>query len=392
MQHLEPRAQVAVKQKVLIDCLWHIGRVKPKILLPPIYGPTWHYRHRARLSVKDVPKKGDVLVGFHERHSSFICDMSSCEILPIKVSNMLPLLRDLVASLSIRKSLPQIELAVTEDCVALVLRVLEPPSEEDLDKLHKFQKDHGVVFWLQPKGPDSIYPMDADKHDALKLRHKATGIQITFKPTDFTQVNHQLNETMVSRALRLLKLERGEKVADFFCGLGNFTLPIATRVKSVIGIEGSDALVERAKQAAEENSLGEKTSFVCRNLFDWSLNDWEQLYKDFDGIDKVLIDPPREGAMALCKSLAETDNRPKLLVYVSCNPATLARDSNILVNEGGWDLLRAGVMNMFPHTAHVESIAVFVPGPKPKQKLDLIDQIEEEQITAEAEKAGPKVE
>lgn len=366
LQHLEPRAQVAAKQKVLIDALWHIGRVRPQQILPPIFGNPWHYRHRARLTVRDVAKKGSVLVGFHEKRSSFVVDMKSCEILPKKVSDLLVPLRDLIGSLTIRQKLPQIEVACTEDCTALVLRVLEQPTAEDEAKIRRFQTERNVVIWYQPKGPDSIYPLDAENADKLKLRHRETNVAVTFKPTDFTQVNHLLNELMVSRALRLLQLEADDHVIDFFCGLGNFTLPIATKVKRVLGIEGSQALVDRAKEGAKANGLAGKTDFEARNLFDWKDEDWTAVCRTLQGVDKVLIDPPRDGAMALCQSLAKSDVRPKRLVYVSCNPATLARDAGILVREGGWELKSAGVMNMFPHTAHVESIAVFEPGMKPE--------------------------
>lgn len=388
MQHIEPRAQVAVKQKVLMDALWHIGRVRPEQVIPPIFGLTWHYRHRARLSVRDVAKKGTVLVGFHEKRSSYIADMKSCEILPKKVSDLLVSLRDLIASLTIRQKLAQIEVACTEDCTAFVFRILEQPSAEDEAKIKAFEKEHDVVVWYQPKGPDSIYPLELENADRLKLRHRETNVAITFKPTDFTQVNHVLNELMVSRALRMLKLDHDCKVVDFFCGLGNFTLPIATKVKQVIGIEGSQALVDRAKEGAEQNGLADKTDFAARNLFDWKDEDWDAIWKSIGGIDRVLIDPPREGAMAVCQSFANTEQRPKRLVYVSCNPATLARDAAILVREGGWHLRSAGVMNMFPHTAHVESIAVFEPGPKPVQQ-DPIEEMELQEISegAQAEDA-----
>lgn len=384
MQHLEAHAQVAMKQKVLLDALWHIGRVKPEQVIPPIYGTPWGYRHRARLSVREVAKKGTVLVGFHEKRSSFIADMKSCEILPKKVSVLLVPLRELINGLSIRNKLAQIEVAVTEDVTALVLRILEQPSAEDEAKFRAFEKEYKVDFWYQPKGPDSIYPLDPENRNRLKLRHPETGVEITFLPTDFTQVNHRLNEVMVSRALRLLRVQPDSKVLDFFCGLGNFTLPLATRATKVMGIEGSDALVERAKAASLENGLGNKTEFEARNLFTWTLEDWDAVWAKMGSVDRVLIDPPREGAMALCQSLAQTDKRPARLVYVSCNPATLARDAGILVKEGGWRLLSAGVMNMFPHTAHVESIAVFEPAAKPS-KISLLDKIEIQEEVREAQ-------
>lgn len=366
LQHLEPRAQVAMKQKVLMDALSHIGRVQPQRILPPIYGAFWHYRHRARLSVRDVAKKNEVLVGFREKRSSYVADMKSCEILPKRLSNLLVPLRELIGSLILRKKIAQIEVAVAEDVIALVFRNLEPVPPEDLEKFKAFEEQFNVVVWFQPKGPDSIYPLNPEKKDALKLRHQETDTEVTFYPTDFTQVNHSLNECMVSRALRLLKLKPTDKVADFFCGLGNFTLPIGRRSGKVWGIEGSEQLVERARVGAVSNGLDEKVLFTARNLFTWTLSDWEKLWNEAQGLDAVLIDPPREGAMALCESLAQTEQRPKRLVYVSCNPATLARDCNILCNQGGWILKAAGIMNMFPHTAHVESIAWFEPGKRPE--------------------------
>ena len=226
--------------------------------------------------------------------------------------------------------------------------------------------------------------MDPENATRLKLHHRETGVEVVFRPTDFTQVNHRLNEVMVTRALRLLHLEPSSKVIDFFCGLGNFTLPLATRSAKVLGIEGSTELVDRARAGAKDNNLADKTEFEARNLFDWTLDDWDAVWNKLGGVDRVLIDPPREGAMALCRSLADTDKRPARLVYVSCNPATLARDAALLVREGGWKLLSAGVMNMFPHTGHVESMAVFEPGPKP-EKIDEIDEIEIGGMTEEAE-------
>lgn len=366
MQHLDPSAQVAIKQRVLMDALWHIGKIRPEVVLPPIYGPFWGYRHRARLTVRDVAKKGGVLVGFHERSSSFVADMKSCAILPRHVSDMILPLRSLVESLEIRQRLPQIEVAVDGDGrTALVFRHLVPIPDADVEKLLAFGREHGADIWLQPKGPDTAHPVDPALIDSLGLRLPEFGVRIAFRPTDFTQVNHQLNETMVSRAVRMLHVESGMRVVDFFCGLGNFTLPLATRSAHVTGIEGSDALVARARAGAEANGLADKADFVARNLFTWSEPDWEALWAKLGGIDRILLDPPREGAQAVCQVLAATDKRPGRVVYVSCNPATLARDCAILMHQGGWRLLGAGVMNMFPHTGHVESIAVLEPGERP---------------------------
>lgn len=363
MQHLEPSAQVATKQRVLEDNLHHIGKVKPELMLRPIHGPEWGYRYRARLSVRNVPKKGGVLIGFHERKSSFIADMKSCEILPPHVSAMLVPLRRLIASLSIINDIPQIELAVgqgkTEPVTVLVLRIMASLAADDETKLKAFADEYKVQWWLQSKGLDTafaFYPADT----RLEYQLPEFGITMPFKPTDFTQVNHQINRTMVVRALRLLDAQPDERVADLFCGIGNFTLPIATQVRQVVGIEGSTTLTDRALQNANENGLESKAAFYCRNLFEVTADDLQELGK----FDRMLIDPPREGAMAVCEALAELNkSRPELLprriVYVSCNPSTLARDAALLVHSSGYRLTQAGVINMFPHTAHVESIAVF---------------------------------
>jgi 23S rRNA (uracil1939-C5)-methyltransferase len=359
MQHLEPSAQVAIKQRVLEDNLWHIGKVRAETMMRPIYGPTWGYRYRARLSVRNVRKKGGVLVGFHERKSSFIADMETCEILPAHVSAMLVPLRRLVESLSIFEQMPQVELAVGEDVTALVLRIMAPLTRDDEEKLKAFADQYRIQWWLQPKGPDTVYPFyptDIRLHYALP----EFGVKMPFKPTDFTQVNHHINRVLVTRALRLLDPGPGERIADLFCGLGNFTLPIATIAREVVGIEGSSTLTDRALDNARENGLADKTSFYSRNLFETSTEDFIALGK----FDRMLVDPPREGAMAVCQAIvglgeSRPEMKPKRIVYVSCNPSTLARDAGVLVHLGGYVLKQAGVVNMFPHTAHVESMAVF---------------------------------
>jgi 23S rRNA (uracil1939-C5)-methyltransferase len=362
MQHLEPSAQVATKQRVLEDNLKHIGKVKPETMLRPIYGPTWGYRYRARLSVRFVRKKDTVLVGFHERKSSFVADMKTCEILPAHVSAMLMPLRGLIASLSIVEQVPQIELAVGQGLTAMVLRIMAPLTAADEDKLKAFADQYQVQWWLQPKGPDTVhpfYPENVQLHYTLP----EFGITMPFKPTDFTQVNHQINRVLVARALRLLEAQPDERVADLFCGIGNFTLPLATQARAVVGIEGSTALTERALENAQGNDVANKTTFYSRNLFEATTEDFVALGK----FDRILIDPPREGAMAVCQALVGLGDiaqnlKPKRIVYVSCNASTLARDAGLLVNEGGYVLKQAGVVNMFPHTAHVESIAVFERG------------------------------
>jgi len=359
MQHLEPSAQVAIKQRVLEDNLWHLGKVKAQTMLRPVYGPTWGYRYRARLSVRHVAKKGGMLVGFHERKSSFIADMTKCEILPPHVAQMLVPLRELVGSLSIFDRMPQIELAVGEEVTALVMRNMEPLTPDDEQKLRVFADRWRIQWWLQPKGPDTVYPF-YPTDVSLRYLLPEFGVQMPFKPTDFTQVNHHINRVLVAKALRLLDVQPDERVADLFCGLGNFTLPLATQAREVVGIEGSTALTERALDNARLNGLAAKTVFHCRNLFEATADDFAALGK----FDRMLIDPPREGALAVCQAIVELgqrdpETRPRRIVYVSCNPSTLARDAGYLVHQGGYVLKQAGVVNMFPHTAHVESIAVF---------------------------------
>ncbi len=363
MQHFHVGAQVATKQRALEDALWHLGRVKPERVLRPIEGPAWGYRYRARLSVRYVAKKGKVLVGFHERNSSFVADMDSCEVLPPHVSALLLPLRELVAAMDQRDRLPQIELAVGDAVTALVLRHLEPLSAADLARLRDFGAAHGVQWWLQPKGPVTVQRLD-DGGAPLAYALPEFGITMPFRPTDFTQVNPHINRVLVTRALRLLEVRVDERVIDWFCGLGNFTLPIATSAREVLGIEGAEALVQRSRDNAALNGLAHKTSFVARNLFEMTPVELAA----FGAADKWLVDPPREGAFALAKALAEAHADPSIapgyeaparIVYVSCNPATLARDAGLLVHQAGYRCSAAGAVNMFPHTAHVESMAVF---------------------------------
>jgi len=382
MQHLHAAAQVAVKQRVLEDNLWHIGKVKPERILPAMAGPAWGYRYRARLSVRFVRKKGEVLIGFHERKSRFVADMRECAVLPPRVSRLLLPLRGLIASMEAKETVPQIELAVgdmaatpgTVDVIAMVLRHLEPLSDADLDRLRSFAiANPGVQWWLQAKGPDAIEQLaEAPGYETPALAYQLPqfGITMPFRPTDFTQVNPHINRVLVSRALALLNLQRTERVMDWFCGLGNFTLPLATVAREVVGIEGAAALVARSRGNYERNQVSAvnglslaPTQFVVRNLFEITPG---QLRRD--GVaEKWLVDPPREGAYALVQALAALQREssdgswqaPERIVYVSCNPATLARDASVLVHEAGYLCVAAGVVNMFPHTAHVESIAVF---------------------------------
>ncbi len=367
MQHFHVGAQVAVKQRVLEDNLWHLGKVKAGQMLRPIEGPTWGYRYRARLSVRHVVKKGKVLIGFHERKSSYVADMSRCEILPPHLSAMLLPLRALIAAMDGRDRLPQIEVAIGEApeglVTALVLRHLEPLSVADLQRLRAFGVEHRVQWWLQPKGPDTVQRLD-DSGPQLAYTLPEYGVVMPFKPTDFTQVNHAINRALVVRALRLLAVQGDERVIDWFCGLGNFTLPLATQAREVLGVEGSEALVARSRDNAALNGLSHKTRFDARNLFELLPADLAA----YGSAAKWLVDPPREGAFALAKAVADAVQDPALapgwvpptrIVYVSCNPATLARDAGLLVHQAGYRCVQACAVNMFPHTAHVESIAVF---------------------------------
>lgn len=371
MQHFHASAQVAVKQRVLEDNLWHLGKVKAETLLRPIEGPAWGYRYRARLSVRYVAKKNTVLVGFHERKSRYVADIQTCAILPPHVSRLLMPLRELINSMAERDRMPQIEVAVGTQVTVLVLRHLEALGEADRQKLRDFAAKHSawndgqhlISWWLQPKGPDTVHPLDPSL-PGLDYTLPEFGITMPFKPTDFTQVNHAINQVLVGRALRLLDVQRDERVIDWFCGLGNFTLPLATQAREVLGIEGSEQLVARSRENAVANKVTTPISFVARNLFEMT----PQELASYGNAEKWLIDPPREGAFALAKAMADLHQDPSLvpgwvppkrIVYVSCSPGTLARDAGLLVHQAGYRCVAAGAVNMFPHTAHVESMAVF---------------------------------
>ena len=389
MQHLHIGGQVAVKQRVLEDNLRFIGGVKPDNVLRAIEGPAWGYRYRARLSVRFVRKKGTVLVGFHERKSSYVTDMSVCPVLPPHVSALLLPLRTLIASLDAKETVPQIELACGDTVTALVLRHMQALSDADHSRLRAFAAEHvGLQWWLQPGGLETVTLLDQGVPELSYALHEF-GVVMPFKPTDFTQVNPHINQALVSRALRLLGVQRHERVIDWFCGLGNFTLPLATLAREVLGIEGSEVLVARAQANRDRNfklkspavqtlTAYAATEFVARNLFEMTP---AMLVRDGHA-EKWLVDPPREGAFELFKSLAALHQQmktgvpcddgihqqalslgdwlpPQRIVYVSCNPATLARDAGVLVDSGSYRCTAAGVVNMFPHTAHVESMAVF---------------------------------
>jgi 23S rRNA (uracil1939-C5)-methyltransferase len=342
VQHADLVTQLTAKESWLVQNLARIGKVEPERVLPAITGEEWGYRHRARLSVRRVPKKGGVLVGFRERRSSYVADLRECHVLPPHVSALIVPLKEMVERLSINTRLPQIEVAVADNATALVVRHLLPLTEDDHALLRAFADRHGVHLWLQPGGPESARPFHPAQSE---LYYDSNGVRLQFRPTDFTQVNHAVNRLLVERALELLDPQPGERIADLFCGLGNFSLPIARRGAQVIGFEGSGELVERARENAKANGL--VAQFEVMDLFAPNL-------APYGRFDKVLIDPPRQGAIEIVKSI----DAPRI-VYVSCDPATLARDAGVLVQTRGYRLLAAGIVNMFPHTAHVESITLF---------------------------------
>jgi 23S rRNA (uracil1939-C5)-methyltransferase len=362
LQHLDFAAQVAAKQRLLENDLWHIGKVKAENMLPPLYGPTWGYRHKARLSVKYVDKKQRVLVGFNEKATRYVADMNSCEVLVPAVSALIAPLQHMILQLSIRDKLPQIELAVGEadleaekdhPVIVLILRIMEALNPDDEALLINFADTHAVQIWTQTKGPDTIKPFYPLTGSALKYSLPEFDLTYPFKPNEFTQVNPHINRAMLRRAMQLLAPQENERIADFFCGIGNFTLPIARSGAQVLGLEGLANLVDRANESAALNSI-EHVKFGVADLFKMT----ESSLAELGHFDKWLVDPPRDGAFELVKAITP-ETAPKLIVYVSCNPATLARDAGVLVNEKGYTLSAAGVINMFPHTAHVESIALF---------------------------------
>ncbi|MBQ9184089.1 MAG: 23S rRNA (uracil(1939)-C(5))-methyltransferase RlmD [Neisseriaceae bacterium] len=359
LQHIELSAQVAMKQRVLEDAFSHIGKVKPQKILPAVYGLKTGYRFRARMSVKYVAKKGGVLVGFHEKASPFVADMRECPNLPRHISDLIMPLREMINRLSIRDKLPQIEWAVGASVTIMAFRIMDDLTENDKTILRQFinqyQSDkHPLQLWLQRGKPDTLALFYPENMPVLSYRLPEFDLEMPYQPTEFTQVNHRVNEVMMSRAMALLQPTAGDKVADMFCGLGNFSLPIARHGAEVLGVEGSDALVHRAKQNAELNGLSHLCSFQAANLFKESELDMQSWQK----YNKWLIDPPRDGAFELLNALSGSLNTPQRIVYVSCKPATLARDAEVLQAKG-YTLKAAGVLNMFAHTAHVESIALF---------------------------------
>ena len=359
LQHIDLSAQVAMKQRVLEDAFRHIGKVVPQKILPAVYGLKAGYRFRARMSVKYVAKKGGVLVGFHEKASPFVADMRECPNLPRHISDLIVPLREMINKLSIRDKLPQIEWAVGARLTVMGFRIMADLTDNDKTLLRQFidthqTEKHPLQLWLQPGKPDTLAPFYPENMPVLSYRLPEFNLEMPYQPTEFTQVNHRVNEVMMSRAMALLQPAAGEKIADMFCGLGNFSLPIARSGAEVLGVEGSEALVARARQNAEFNGLSHLCTFAAANLFkqnEIDIQNWQKY-------NKWLIDPPRDGAFELLNSLSGSLKTPQKIVYVSCKPATLARDAEVLIAKG-YSLKSAGVLNMFAHTSHVESIALF---------------------------------
>ena len=362
MQHIGIKGQTAAKQRVLENALWHVGRLRPDMVFSPIAGQEWGYRYRARLSVRVVAKKGGVLIGFHEKRSSYVATIDSCAVMPAHVSALIPKLKHLIAALSIPDRLPQIEVSIGATQrgtqTALVLRHLQPLTAGDQQTLREFADANGIVWYLQPEGPGTAWLFHPQSVEPLAYGLPEFNLQMQFSPTEFTQVNHGVNQMLVRRAMRLLEPKPGERIADLFCGLGNFSLPIARSGAQLVGIEGSKGLVERARQNAERNGLSDRCEFRVANLFDIAEGDYVKLAGNGPAFDKLLVDPPRDGAAELVKALP-LEGGPRRIVYVSCSPGTLARDAAVLVHEKGFQLKGAGIASMFPHTSHVESIAVF---------------------------------
>lgn len=356
LQHLDEPAQVAIKQRTLEDSLARLGGVRAEEILPPIHGPAWGYRQRARFAVRRVAAKGGVLVGFHERRTHLVVQMDSCVVLSGRISALIMPLRELLGAMQLAARIPQIEAAAGEDSCALVLRVLDPPGEGDLALLRAFAGRHDVDIYLQPAGPDSVYALQPERARALFYRLSDFDLTLHFRPGDFTQVNRAVNEVLVRRAVGLLDPRPDQRLADLFCGLGNFTLALARRGAQVVGVEGSAELVARAEENARRNGLVQRVRFLAADLFQAP----ERVVAELGPLDGMLIDPPRHGAHTLVQALDE--GAPRRLVYVSCNAATLARDAGVLVREKGYRLRAAGVMNMFPHTSHIESVAMFERG------------------------------
>jgi len=358
LQHFAEERQIESKQRVLLENLQRIGHVAPQSVLPPLRGDSWGYRRKGRFSVRRVEKKDKTLVGFREQDPRFVADIGECHVVVPQLGFKVAALGALVDGLDARRDIPQIEFIAGDAQIALVFRHLQPLSDADKAKLAAFAEAEGFSIFLQPGGIDSVHPLTGDAPQ-LSFRLPQWDIELLFRPLDFIQVNAKLNEAMIARALELLDVQPGERVLDLFCGLGNFTLPLARAAGDgeVVGVEGDAGLVQRARANAAHNGLGNATFHAADLVQDLAAQPWLKA-----GFDKLLLDPARSGAIEVLKQLPLKGL--KRIVYVSCHPGSLARDAGFLVNDAGWTLREAGVMDMFPHTAHVESIAVFDPPKK----------------------------
>jgi len=351
LQHLAPAAQLAFKQAQLLENLARLGSVEPERVLEPLIGPVWGYRRRARLGIKQVPRKGRVLVGFRERSAPYVADLHECRVLAAPLGSLIDPLAELVGGLSIAARVPQAEVAVADNACAMVLRVLDPPNDADLQRMREWERTHGARLYLQPGGPATVAPLTPG-HEPLRYSLPAFDVALEFEPTDFIQVNGELNQAMVSRAIELLEPQPGERVLDLFCGLGNFSLPLARRAGEVLGVEGEAGLVSRAVRNAARQGLA-NVAYITADLTAPTMDAaWATR-----GYDRVLLDPPRAGAREVLPVVGASG--AGRVVYISCHPGSLARDAGILVRDHGFRLVAAGVMDMFPHTTHVEAMAVF---------------------------------
>lgn len=351
LQHLDEDQQIVAKQRVLMDNLERIGHVKPGTVLAPLVGESWGYRRKGRFSVRRVEKKDKTLVGFREQDPRFVADLSQCLTVIPEIGTKVEALSTFIETLDGKRDIPQIEFIAGDQAVVLTVRHLQPLSDADRAAWAAFGQQHGFVIYLQSGGVDTVQPLDG-QGVALSFRLAPWDVELAFRPLDFIQVNAKLNEKMIAHALDLLQPGEDERVLDLFCGLGNFTLPLARRVREVVGVEGDAGLVARARENAERNGLANAQFFSADLTQDQRSTTWMR-----QGFDKLLLDPPRSGAIEVLQQLPL--KQFKRIVYVSCHPGSLARDAGYLVNEQGFTLVSAGAMDMFPHTAHVESIAVF---------------------------------
>lgn len=353
MQHIEMTAQIHFKNQMVHEQLTHFGKVMPQTWLPPILGEPLGYRRKARLGIRYVIKKGKLLVGFREKSSRFLADIENCIVLDPRIGTKLRILAETIQTLSCYQDIPQVEIAASDAVVALIFRHLKPLTENDLALLKQFGQNHQMEIWLQPNAPEVIHKIwPENNHDRLSYFLSDSELEMRFHPLDFTQVNHEINPKMIQSALTLLDLQPTHHILDLFCGLGNFTLPIAKHVEKIIGIEGSVEMVTRATENAEFNHI-QNAQFFAANLMDPTLDaHWlKQKY------DRILLDPPRSGAKEILPFIAQC--KAERIVYVSCNPATFARDAGELVHRYHYEFISAGLINMFPHTSHIEMIALF---------------------------------